>query len=34
MYGEDVADFLIDPKYDAGVAYGFRRGSPVVALDV
>jgi NAD(P)-dependent dehydrogenase (short-subunit alcohol dehydrogenase family) len=34
MYGEHVADLLIDPKYDAGVAYGFRRGSPIVALDV
>jgi NAD(P)-dependent dehydrogenase (short-subunit alcohol dehydrogenase family) len=34
QYGEDVADVLTDPRYATGVAYGFRRDSPIMALDV
>jgi NAD(P)-dependent dehydrogenase (short-subunit alcohol dehydrogenase family) len=34
QYGEQVADVLTEPRYAAGVAYGFRRDTPIMALDV
>jgi NAD(P)-dependent dehydrogenase (short-subunit alcohol dehydrogenase family) len=32
--GEQVAEFLGDPRYMEGVAYGFRSGSDILPLDV
>lgn len=34
QYGDGVAEVLTDPRYAAGVAYGFRRDTPIMALDV
>jgi NAD(P)-dependent dehydrogenase (short-subunit alcohol dehydrogenase family) len=34
QYGEGVAQVLTDPTLADGVAYGFRRDTPVMALDV
>lgn len=34
QYGEDVATLLTDPRYADGVAYGFRRDTPIAPLDV
>ena len=34
QYGEDVATLLTDPRYSDGVAYGFRRDTPIAPLDV
>ena len=31
--GENVAQLLVDPRYETGVAYGFRRDTPIIALD-
>jgi len=33
-YGEEAADVLTDLRYASGVAYGFRRDTPIMALDV
>jgi hypothetical protein len=34
QYGEEVTEILTDPCYANGVAYGFRRDTPIKALDV
>src|ERR1700738_68598 len=34
QYGQEVADVLTVPRYATGVAYGFRRDTPIMALDV
>jgi NAD(P)-dependent dehydrogenase (short-subunit alcohol dehydrogenase family) len=34
QYGEEVADILTEPRHASGVAYGFRRDTPIMALDV
>jgi NAD(P)-dependent dehydrogenase (short-subunit alcohol dehydrogenase family) len=34
QYGAGVADILTDSRYATGVAYGFRRDTPIMALDV
>jgi NAD(P)-dependent dehydrogenase (short-subunit alcohol dehydrogenase family) len=34
QYGEQVTDVLTEPRYAAGIAYGFRRDTPIMALDV
>jgi NAD(P)-dependent dehydrogenase (short-subunit alcohol dehydrogenase family) len=34
QYGGEVADVVTDPRYATGVAYGFRRDTPIMALDV
>ena len=32
--GDEVIELLTNPQYETGVAYGFRRDTPIVALDV
>jgi NAD(P)-dependent dehydrogenase (short-subunit alcohol dehydrogenase family) len=34
QYGEEVAEILTDPRHATGVAYGFRRDTPIIGLDV
>jgi NAD(P)-dependent dehydrogenase (short-subunit alcohol dehydrogenase family) len=34
QYGEEISELLADPRYGTGVAYGFRRNTPIAALDV
>jgi NAD(P)-dependent dehydrogenase (short-subunit alcohol dehydrogenase family) len=34
QYGEEISELLADPRYGTGVAYGFRRDTPIAALDV
>ena len=34
QYGEDISVLLADPRYGAGVAFGFKRDTPITGLDV
>ena len=34
QFGEHAAEFLTDPRYSSGVAYGIRASDGIVPLDI